>query len=45
MSTSPEAISAQILSLVKDYYDAKFARKPFDPEKDMIHYAGRVFAT
>jgi CDP-6-deoxy-D-xylo-4-hexulose-3-dehydrase len=43
MST-PEDIRAQILGLVKDYYDAKFApTRAFNPEKDLIHYAGRVF--
>lgn len=41
--TTPEAIRSQILALVKDYYMAKFAHKTFDPEKDMVHYAGRVF--
>ena len=42
MST-PEAIRTQILDLVKEYYAAKFAPKTFDPEKDLVHYAGRVF--
>ena len=41
--TSPEAIRSQILDLVKQYHQAKFALKTFDPEKDMVHYAGRVF--
>ena len=41
--TTPEAIRSQILDLVKDYYMAKFAHKTFDPEKDLVHYAGRVF--
>ena len=40
---SPENIRVQILDLVKQYHQAKFAHKIFDPEKDMIHYAGRVF--
>ena len=40
---TPEAIRSQILALVKDYYTAKFAHKTFDPEKDLVHYAGRVF--
>ena len=40
---TPEAIRAQILALVKDYYMAKFTNKTFDPEKDLVHYAGRVF--
>jgi len=41
--SSPEAIRTQILALVKEYHTAKFAPKTFDPDKDMVHYAGRVF--
>jgi CDP-6-deoxy-D-xylo-4-hexulose-3-dehydrase len=41
--TAPEAIRTQILSLVKEYHTAKFAHKTFDSEKDLVHYAGRVF--
>jgi hypothetical protein len=41
--TSPEAIRTQILALVKAYHAAKFAPKTFDPDKDLVHYAGRVF--
>ena len=33
----------QILSLVQDYYQAKFAGKQFDSACDLVHYAGRVF--
>lgn len=42
---TPEGIRSQILALVREYYEAKFLPKAkiFDPEKDMIHYAGRVF--
>ena len=36
-------IRSEILALVKEYHAAKFAHKTFDPEKDLIHYAGRVF--
>ena len=39
----PENIREQILALVKQYYQTKFAPKTFDLDKDMIHYAGRVF--
>ena len=39
----PENIREQILALVKQYYQTKFAPKTFDPDKDMVHYAGRVF--
>lgn len=41
--SSPEAIRAQVLDLVKQYYEARFARKEFDVNKDLVHYAGRVF--
>ena len=39
--TTPEAIRTQILALVKDYHEAKFANKSFDPDKDLVHYAGK----
>lgn len=39
----PEAIRAKILALVKDYHDAKYAEKTFNTDKDLVHYAGRVF--
>jgi len=42
-STTPELIRTQILDLVKEYHAAKFAPKTFDPDKDLVHYAGRVF--
>ena len=38
--TSPEAIHTQILDLVRQYHQAKFADKPFDPDKDLVHYSG-----
>ena len=41
--TNPESIRTQILSLVKEYHKSKFAPKSFDSEKDLVHYAGRVF--
>mgnify|MGYP000972058287 FL=1 len=41
--TNTEVIRSQILGLVKEYHKAKFATKTFDPEKDIVHYAGRVF--
>ena len=43
MSSTPEAIRTQILALVKQYHTVKFAHKTFDPDKDLVHYAGRVF--
>jgi CDP-6-deoxy-D-xylo-4-hexulose-3-dehydrase len=33
----------QILNLVRQYHGAKFAGKTFDPSRDTVHYAGRVF--
>jgi CDP-6-deoxy-D-xylo-4-hexulose-3-dehydrase len=41
--TAPEAIRIQILDLVKKYHAAKYAKDIFDPNKDLVHYAGRVF--
>jgi len=43
MPSTTEAIRSQILALVKEYHTAKFANKTFDPDKDLVHYAGRVF--
>lgn len=43
MSSTPETIRTQILDLVKEYHTAKFSSKAFDPDKDLVHYAGRVF--
>ena len=33
----------EILSLVRKYYSEKFGSKKFDPDTDLVHYAGRVF--
>src|SRR5512136_710446 len=33
----------QILNLVRQYYQVKFAGKTFDSSRDTVHYAGRVF--
>jgi len=38
-----EEIRQQILSLVKEYAQSKFAPKKFNPRTDLVHYAGRVF--
>jgi len=42
-NNAPAELRQQILALVRDYYEAEFAGRTFDPEKDMVHYAGRVF--
>ncbi len=39
----PPQLRRQILKLVRDYYQATFAHRRFNPQKDLIHYAGRVF--
>ena len=36
-------IKEDILDLVKKYYEVKFAKKPFEPGKSLVRYAGRVF--
>jgi CDP-4-dehydro-6-deoxyglucose reductase, E1 len=33
----------EILKLVAEYYQERFSKASFNPEKDLIHYAGRVF--
>jgi len=40
-----ETTREQILGLVKQYYQEKFAGtlRGFDPSRDLVHYAGRVF--
>jgi CDP-6-deoxy-D-xylo-4-hexulose-3-dehydrase len=42
MSNSKD-LRDEILNLVRRYYDAKFAKTPFIPSRDLVHYAGRVF--
>ena len=37
------ALRENILSLVREYYQIKFANQAFDPSRDLVHYAGRVF--
>jgi CDP-4-dehydro-6-deoxyglucose reductase, E1 len=38
-----EQLRADILKLVEEYYQERFAGHPFIPGKDTVHYAGRVF--
>jgi CDP-6-deoxy-D-xylo-4-hexulose-3-dehydrase len=33
----------QIASLVRQYYREQFSDRTFDPDTDLVHYAGRVF--
>ncbi|HEY9076109.1 MAG TPA: lipopolysaccharide biosynthesis protein RfbH [Anaerolineaceae bacterium] len=36
-------LRAEILDLVRAYYQEKFANRTFDPSRSLVHYAGRVF--
>ena len=42
MSAAGE-LRAKIAGLVREYYDAQFSDRTFDPQKHLVHYAGRVF--
>ena len=37
------SLREQILALVEAYYQEKYSDRPFNPERDRIHFAGRVF--
>ena len=37
------SLRTRILELVGEYYRTEFAGRTFDPTKDLVHYAGRVF--
>jgi CDP-6-deoxy-D-xylo-4-hexulose-3-dehydrase len=39
----PGSLRTRILELVGEYYRTEFAGRTFDPTKDLVHYAGRVF--
>ena len=41
--TQADKLRQQILKLVRVYSREKFAKKPFDPERSLLHYSGRVF--
>jgi CDP-6-deoxy-D-xylo-4-hexulose-3-dehydrase len=36
-------LRAEILKLVGEYYEERFAKRPFNSGSDAVHYAGRVF--
>src|SRR5688572_2749110 len=38
-----EATRAEIIELVGRYYRERHAARPFDAERDLVRYAGRVF--
>jgi len=39
----PAVLRTRILELIGEYYRAEFAERTFEPGKDLVHYAGRVF--
>ncbi len=41
--SNPDDLREQILALVRQYHEAKYAPRGFDPSRDRVHYAGRVF--
>jgi CDP-4-dehydro-6-deoxyglucose reductase, E1 len=41
--SNADELRTQIASLVREYYAAQFADRPFAPHSDLVHYAGRVF--
>lgn len=43
MSRDEETIRNEIFSLVKEFYEVKFADRTFTPGQDDVRYAGRVF--
>ncbi len=43
MEEKDKELREKILGLVKEYYEVKFKNKKFEPGKDFIRYAGRVF--
>ncbi len=38
-----QQLRSEILKLVAEYYQERFAGKTFNPDQDIVHYAGRVF--
>jgi len=38
-----QQLRAEILKLVAAYYQERFAGRTFNPDRDIVHYAGRVF--
>ena len=42
MSTG-KILREQIAALVRQYYQAQFSNRTFNPATDLTHYAGRVF--
>lgn len=42
MATS-DVLRSQIRDLVRQYYETQLSPRPFDPAKDLVHFAGRTF--
>ncbi len=43
MARNENDIRVEIASLVKEFFEVKFPAKPFEIDKDLVRYAGRVF--
>lgn len=43
MAKSEQQVRAQILEMVKEYHDVKYANREYIPGKTPVRYAGRVF--
>jgi CDP-6-deoxy-D-xylo-4-hexulose-3-dehydrase len=41
--STARVLREQIASLVRQYHEAQFSTRAFNPETDLTHYAGRVF--
>jgi CDP-4-dehydro-6-deoxyglucose reductase, E1 len=41
--SKPDALREQIFELVRAYHREQFGGRAFDPDRDLVHYAGRVF--
>jgi CDP-4-dehydro-6-deoxyglucose reductase, E1 len=41
--STADALRERITSLVREYYREQFAGRTFQPDKDLVHYSGRVF--
>jgi CDP-4-dehydro-6-deoxyglucose reductase, E1 len=41
--STASVLREQIAALVREYYTAQFSNRTFNPERDLVHYAGRVF--
>ena len=42
-ASAQDSLRERILGLVRQYHDERFGARAFDPARDLVHYAGRVF--